>query len=68
MVIGVRLALAVPATSLGVLPPGRLTTGEDWRERVLVGWSGMRGAVSLAAALALPLNSSTPGRAFAGAT
>jgi monovalent cation/hydrogen antiporter len=26
------------------------------RERVLVGWSGMRGAVSLAAALALPLD------------
>jgi monovalent cation/hydrogen antiporter len=26
----------------------------DWRGRVLAGWSGMRGAVSLAAALALP--------------
>jgi Na+/H+ antiporter len=26
-----------------------------WRPRVVVGWSGMRGAVSLAAALALPL-------------
>ena len=25
----------------------------DWRERLIVGWSGMRGAVSLAAALAL---------------
>lgn len=25
-----------------------------WRERLVVGWSGMRGAVSLAAALALP--------------
>jgi CPA1 family monovalent cation:H+ antiporter len=25
-----------------------------WRERTLIGWSGMRGAVSLAAALALP--------------
>lgn len=28
-----------------------------WRERVLIGWSGMRGAVSLAAALSLPLQS-----------
>jgi monovalent cation/hydrogen antiporter len=36
--------------------------GEDWRERVLIGWSGMRGAVSLAAALALPftLDSGAP--------
>jgi Na+/H+ antiporter len=28
--------------------------GEDARERLVVGWSGMRGAVSLAAALAVP--------------
>lgn len=27
-----------------------------WRERMVIGWSGMRGAVSLAAALALPLD------------
>lgn len=27
-----------------------------WRHRVLIGWSGMRGVVSLAAALALPLS------------
>jgi monovalent cation/hydrogen antiporter len=26
-----------------------------WRERLVIGWSGMRGAVALAAALALPL-------------
>ena len=26
-----------------------------WQWRAVVGWSGMRGAVSLAAALALPL-------------
>jgi CPA1 family monovalent cation:H+ antiporter len=30
--------------------------GEDWRENALIGWSGMRGAVSLAAALALPFS------------
>jgi CPA1 family monovalent cation:H+ antiporter len=28
--------------------------GRSWRETTVVGWSGMRGAVSLAAALALP--------------
>jgi Na+/H+ antiporter len=33
------------------------------RERLVVGWSGMRGAVSLAAALALPLETGT-GQAF----
>jgi len=33
------------------------------RERILVGWSGMRGAVSLAAALALPLETNA-GDAF----
>ena len=35
-----------------------------WREAVLLSWSGMRGAVSLAAALALPLTTGT-GAAFA---
>ena len=29
--------------------------GLGWRERLVVGWSGMRGAISLAAALAIPL-------------
>ncbi len=28
--------------------------GDDWRERVTIVWSGMRGAISLAAALAVP--------------
>jgi Na+/H+ antiporter len=36
-------------------------TGDTWRERVVVGWSGMRGAISLAAALSVPL--AVPGRA-----
>jgi Na+/H+ antiporter len=39
-----------------------------WRVRVVSGWSGMRGAVSLAAALALPLHTDAgaplPGRAL----
>ncbi|MDQ3933631.1 MAG: Na+/H+ antiporter [Actinomycetota bacterium] len=34
-----------------------------WRERVVAGWSGLRGAVSLAAALALPLETDS-GAAF----
>ena len=29
-------------------------TGDDWRERLAITWSGMRGAVSLAAALSVP--------------
>ena len=50
-VIGVRLlAQFVPGTA----------TGDGWRERVAVGWSGMRGAISLAAALSVPLD--VPGR------
>src|SRR3954471_10528487 len=34
--------------------PVQLTRRVGWRLRVIAGWSGMRGAVSLAAALALP--------------
>jgi Na+/H+ antiporter len=36
--------------------PSQLARRSDWRTRVISGWSGMRGAVSLAAALALPLH------------
>jgi CPA1 family monovalent cation:H+ antiporter len=34
--------------------PAQLERRVDWRGRMIVAWSGMRGAVSLAAALALP--------------
>ena len=34
---------------------GRVEATPPWRNVLLVGWTGMRGAVSLAAALALPL-------------
>jgi len=45
VVVGVRLAwVFLPLADYG----------DGWRERLLVGWSGMRGAVSLAAALAVP--------------
>jgi monovalent cation/hydrogen antiporter len=46
VVIGVRLAAA--------MLPGSLA-GMGVRERLVVGWSGMRGAISLAAALSVPL-------------
>ncbi len=36
-----------------------------WRERLVMGWSGMRGAVSLAAALAIPLQTNS-GQDFPG--
>jgi CPA1 family monovalent cation:H+ antiporter len=56
VVIGVRLAWVGIAPLLARCVPAaaRVDTGEDWRERLVVGWSGMRGAISLAAALALP--------------
>ena len=61
-VIGVRFAwvfvvlLAPRAVALRV---------ESWRDAVFVSWAGMRGAVSLAAALALPLQTDADG-AFPG--
>ncbi len=57
VVIVVRIAWQFLPVSLGKLLPkiGDTGGGEDWRERLLIGWTGMRGAVSLAAALALPL-------------
>jgi Na+/H+ antiporter len=46
-VVGLRMvAQFVP----GAFPGG------TWRERAVVGWSGMRGAISLAAALSIPLS------------
>ncbi|HYF27307.1 MAG TPA: Na+/H+ antiporter [Baekduia sp.] len=50
-VTATRLALVFPWSSL--LP--RVPTERDPRFAALLGWSGMRGAVSLAAALAVPL-------------
>jgi CPA1 family monovalent cation:H+ antiporter len=34
--------------------PGQIERRVGWQERQIIGWSGLRGAVSLAAALALP--------------
>jgi monovalent cation/hydrogen antiporter len=56
VVIGARLAWQAGPPLLGrvLAPLRRADTGADWRERLVVGWTGMRGAISLAAALALP--------------
>ena len=57
-VIVVRLAWIVPNTYLPRWLFGRLRERDPtapWRESIVVGWTGIRGAVSLAAALALPL-------------
>lgn len=59
LVFGVRLLWAYPVARLVALLTRRFPMGNyadlDWRDQVLVGWAGMRGVVSLAAALALPL-------------
>jgi CPA1 family monovalent cation:H+ antiporter len=48
--------------------PSQRARRVDWRNRVVASWAGMRGAVSLAAALALPLHTHAgaplPGRAL----
>jgi monovalent cation/hydrogen antiporter len=62
VVIGVRLAwmFTVPYI-IRMLDrrPGQVARRAGARERLIVGWSGMRGAVSLAAALALPLEATS---------
>ncbi|MGK2931741.1 MAG: Na+/H+ antiporter [Solirubrobacterales bacterium] len=57
VVIVVRLAWQFGPVTIGRFfsPVLRFDTGDGWKERLVVGWSGMRGAVSLAAALSLPL-------------
>src|SRR5438876_1071064 len=57
-VIAVRIAWVFPATYLPPLVSPRLRPRErppSWRNVLIVAWTGMRGGVSLAAALALPL-------------
>jgi len=55
-VVAVRMAWQFLPGSLGRIVEGARgwSPGEDWRENALIGWSGMRGADSLAAALAPP--------------
>ncbi|HWI74819.1 MAG TPA: Na+/H+ antiporter [Baekduia sp.] len=68
-VIGVRFIYSFAITALIRMldrrPSQRARRG-SWQMRIVASWSGMRGAVSLAAALALPLTTDTgeptPGR------
>ncbi|MFG1928380.1 Na+/H+ antiporter [Cryptosporangium sp. NPDC048952] len=61
-------AAAIATRALFVLPLGwvagrrlrKSTEGHGWRESVVVSWAGMRGVVTLATALALPMD--FPGR------
>jgi CPA1 family monovalent cation:H+ antiporter len=56
-VIGLRLLWVFPAAYLPHLLSGSVRAAEpfpNWRNVTVVGWAGLRGAVSLAAALALP--------------
>jgi monovalent cation/hydrogen antiporter len=58
-VVGVRLLwqVTVPYVTRALDRQGRRRhMRAPWSHRVVVGWSGMRGSVSLAAALALPLH------------
>ena len=56
----VAIALASIGVRLAFVLAMRNDAGENFGERFAIGWSGMRGAVSLAAALAVPLD--VPGR------
>jgi CPA1 family monovalent cation:H+ antiporter len=59
-VIGARFLWVFPSTYLGRLV-SRHEPGLSWQATSVLGWAGMRGAVSLAAALALPLTTDAGG-------
>jgi CPA1 family monovalent cation:H+ antiporter len=70
-VIATRVALVPPFTYSSRWKPRRPRERDpapSWRQTALTGWMGMRGAVSLAAALAIPLETDAgdpfPGRAL----
>jgi len=50
------VSLVVVAVRAGGLFLPAVFPGMPWRERLVIGWSGMRGAISLAAALSIPLS------------
>jgi Na+/H+ antiporter len=57
VVIAIRLGWELIVSPLARFLPGRLSTfvRNPWRQRLVIGWAGMRGAISLAVALSLPL-------------
>ena len=59
--VATGLAIAAVVVVVRMAVPFIARIGASWRERVVIGWSGMRGAISLAAALSVPLD--IPGRA-----
>ena len=54
VVIVVRIALAILAEYAPISAPAD-HSAPDWKHALIVAWSGLRGSVSLAAALAIPL-------------
>jgi Na+/H+ antiporter len=54
VVLGIRIVWMFAVAPLLELLPGP-PIARSWRERLVFGWAGMRGGLSLAAALALPL-------------
>jgi CPA1 family monovalent cation:H+ antiporter len=65
VVIGTRLAWELLVSPLIRFIPGRHSgyVRNPWRQRLVIGWGGMRGAISLAIALTLPVT--VGGRPFA---
>ena len=65
VVIGIRMAWELLVSPLIRFLPGRHSgyVRNPWRQRLVIGWGGMRGAISLAIALTLPLTAG--GRPFA---
>ena len=56
VVLGLRPLWIFGSSWIGGLLPGGRSAGAPWRLLAAVSWAGMRGVVSLAAALALPLD------------
>jgi CPA1 family monovalent cation:H+ antiporter len=57
-VVGIRMAWELLVSPLIRFLPGRHSgyVRNPWRQRLVIGWGGMRGAISLAIALTLPLD------------
>lgn len=57
VVIAIRMAWELLVSPLISMLPGRHSSyvRNPWRQRLVIGWGGMRGAISLAIALTLPL-------------
>jgi len=66
VVIVVRFLWVVPATMVPRFLSKKIRLNEefDYRNMIIFGWSGMRGVVSMAAALALPLTINNDTEAF----